>query len=96
MARDLRFASAPINPASTNFQLVINPSNVGSAYKLPQAAFWQAPVAADRSQGDIALVGYFVQWVTNSPTDFGPKLCRLVVDSTNFSFGDQRIGSTTL
>ena len=86
MARDLRFASAPINPASTNFQLVINPSNVGSAYKLPQAAFWQAPVAADRSQGDIALVGYFVQWVTNSPTDFGPKLCRLVVDSTNFQF----------
>jgi type II secretory pathway pseudopilin PulG len=84
MARDLRFASAPINPASTNFQLVINPSGVGSAYKLPQAAFWQAPVAPDRSQGDIALVGYFVQWVTNSPTDFVPKLCRLVIDSTNF------------
>jgi len=84
MARDLRFASAPINPASTNFQLVINPSNVGAAYKLPQAAFWQAPVAADRSRGDLALVGYFVQWVSNSPTDVGPKLCRLVVDSTNF------------
>jgi hypothetical protein len=86
MARDLRFASAPINPASTNFQFVINPSNVGAAYKLPQAAFWQAPVAADRSRGDIALVGYFVQWVSNSPTDIGPKLCRLIVDSTNFQF----------
>ena len=35
MARDLRFAAAPINPASTNFQFVINPPNVGANYKLP-------------------------------------------------------------
>ena len=86
MARDLRFAAAPINPASTNFQFVINPPNVGAAYTLPQAAFWQAPVASDRSHGDMALVGYFVQWVTNSPTDVVPKLCRLLIDSTNFQF----------
>jgi prophage DNA circulation protein len=89
MARDLRFAAAPINPASTNFQLVINPTNVGANYRLPQAAFWQAPVASDRTRGDIALVGYFVQWVneTNgSVTNFAPKLCRLLIDSTNFQF----------
>ena len=49
---------------------------------LPQAAFWQAPVASDRSRGNMALVGYFVQWVdeTNGPI---PKLCRLLVD-TNY------------
>ena len=63
MARDLRFAALPGNPASTNLQLIINPPNLGSDYKLPQAAFWQAPVAGDRSRGNMALVGYFVQWV---------------------------------
>ena len=89
MARDLRFAAAPINPASTNFQFVINPDSVGTNYKLPQAAFWQAPVASDRSRGDMALVGYFVQWVIESngaTTNFVPKLCRLLIDSTNFQF----------
>ena len=84
MARDLRFAAQPANPSSTNLQLVINPSNLGNNYKLPQAAFWQAPVASDRSRGNMALVGYFVQWVneTNgSAANLVPKLCRLVVDS---------------
>src|SRR5262245_55548764 len=42
MARDLRFAAAPINPASTNFQFVINPTNLGTNYRLPQAAFWRS------------------------------------------------------
>jgi type II secretory pathway component PulJ len=86
MARDLRFAAAPINPNSTNFQLVINPTNVGTNYRLPQAAFWQAPVANDRSHGNMALVGYFVQWV-NETNGSVPKLCRLLIDSTNFQFG---------
>jgi hypothetical protein len=89
MARDLRFAAAPVNPASTNFQFVINPTNVGANYRLPQAAFWQAPVASDRSRGEMALSGYFVQWVaeTNgSVTNSLPKLCRLLIDSTNFQF----------
>ena len=85
MARDLRFAAAPINPASTNFQFVINPTNVGANYRLPQAAFWQAPVASDRARGDMALVGYFVQWVAESNGSV-PKLCRLLIDSTNFQF----------
>ena len=84
MARDLRFAALPANPASTNLQLVINPASLGPNYQFPQAAFWQAPVASDRSRGNMALVGYFVQWVneTNgSPANLVPKLCRLVVDS---------------
>ena len=85
MARDLRFAAAPVNPASTNFQFVINPTNVGANYRLPQAAFWQAPVASDRARGDMALVGYFVQWVAESNGSV-PKLCRLIIDSTNFQF----------
>jgi hypothetical protein len=85
MARDLRFAAAPINPAFTNFQFVINPAGVSTNYKLPQAAFWQAPVARDRARGDMALVGYFVQWVAESNGSV-PKLCRLLIDSTNFQF----------
>ena len=61
---DLRFAALPANPAASNLQLVINPASRGNNYLLPQAAFWQAPVAGDRSRGNIALVGYFVQWVS--------------------------------
>jgi type II secretory pathway pseudopilin PulG len=80
MARDLRVAALPVNPGSTNFQLVINPPNLGNEYKLPQAAFWQAPVASDRSRGNMALVGYFVQWVDETKGHV-PKLCRLLVDS---------------
>ena len=82
MARDLRFATLPPDPSATNFQLVINPAGLAGKYLLPQAAFWQAPVASDRSRGNMALVGYFVQWVneTSGPV---PKLCRLLVD-TNY------------
>jgi type II secretory pathway pseudopilin PulG len=80
MARDLRFASLPPDPSAANFQLVINPANVGGSYLLPQAAFWQAPVASDRSRGNMALVGYFVQWVKEADGSV-PKLCRLLVDS---------------
>jgi len=80
MARDLRFALLPPDPSTTNFQLVINPTGVGSSHLLPQAAFWQAPVASDRSRGDMALVGYFVQWVSETNSQV-PKLCRLLVDS---------------
>ena len=84
MARDLRFAALPANPASSSLQLVINPPNVGTTYLLPQAAFWQAPVASERSQG-MALVGYFVQWV-NETNGAVPKLCRLLIDSTNYQY----------
>jgi hypothetical protein len=80
MARDLRFASLSSDPSATNFQLVINPAKVGGSYLLPQAAFWQAPVASDRSRGNMALVGYFVQWVKEADGSV-PKLCRLLVDS---------------
>lgn len=82
MARDLRFAAVNINPAASNLQFVINPTSVGGTYLYPQAAFWQAPASGDRS---LALVGYFVQWVTNGTTPT-PKLCRLLVDSTNYQF----------
>ena len=86
MARDLRFAAVNVNPAASNLQFVINPTNVGGSYLYPQASFWQAPVANDRSQGNMALVGYFVQWVTNGTRVSTPKLCRLLVDSTNYQF----------
>jgi hypothetical protein len=83
MARDLRFAELPPDPFATNYQFVINPAKLGNDYRLPQAVFWQAPVASEQSRGKIALVGYFVQWV-NEPEGPVPKLCRLLVDS-NYS-----------
>ena len=39
MTRDLRFAAAPINPNSTNFQLVINPTNSAPATNFPKPRF---------------------------------------------------------
>ena len=67
-----------------------------ATYKLPQAAFWQAPVASDRSRGDMALVGYFVQWVSQFADG---RRCRSSVGSLSippiFNFESLRTGSTT-
>ena len=76
---------APVNPASTNFQFVINPTKVGANYLLPQAAFWQAPVASDRCSrrygvgGILRAVGGRDEWIGSQTL---PALDRL----TNFQF----------
>ncbi|HEY5814554.1 MAG TPA: hypothetical protein VIT23_18105 [Terrimicrobiaceae bacterium] len=85
IARDMRVAAVSPNSAASNLQFIINPPNIGNSYLYPQAAFWQAPVANDRTRGDMALVGYFVQWITNGTTSI-PKLCRLLLDSTNYQY----------
>ena len=70
MARDLRLASLPLGKSNTtNLEFVINPAGVSSTYELPQAVFWQAPVASDGgTNGNLAIVGYFVQWINGAPS----------------------------
>ncbi|MBW8863455.1 MAG: prepilin-type N-terminal cleavage/methylation domain-containing protein [Verrucomicrobia bacterium] len=48
---------------------------------------WQAPIAADRSRGDVAEVGYFLKWKLPVPNDpkndvWRPQLCRFFVNPT--------------
>lgn len=81
MARDLRPAAMPADLAGSNLFFMINPPGVSTNFSYPQSAFWKAPTATDRSKGDLAIVGYFVQWV-NDPEAGGkkPKLCRLLLN----------------
>ena len=89
MARDLQQVSLPSarsgNPALFNtnsLELVINPSGVSTKYEFPQALFWQAPVANDGStNGNLAVVGYFVQWV-----DGAPYLSRVLINPSSASY----------
>jgi len=83
MARDLRQAALPSSRSNTNsLQFVINPSGVSAAYELPQAIFWQAPVATDGStNGNLAVIGYFVQWVEGRPS-----LTRLLINPSSSSY----------
>jgi len=83
LSRDLRQAALPSNRTSTNgIQFIINPPGVGATYENPQAFFWQAPVATDGStNGNLAVVGYFVQWVNGSPGT--PCLCRILINPSS-------------
>ena len=88
IARELRGATLPvaapknasgdiINIPDLNF--VQNPDSVGDNYKYPHCIFWQAPIANNLTQGDLAVIGYFIRWDTSGST---PKalLCRLFIN----------------
>jgi len=78
IGQELRAAALPLNRTnSTSLEFVINPSSIGSNYLNHDAIFWQAPIATDTSQGDLAEVGYFVRYVNNQP-----NLCRFFVNPT--------------
>ena len=51
----------------------------------PQAIFFQAPVATNTNQGNLAEIGYFVQW-DQTPGKVKPYLCRYYSDATKPSF----------
>lgn len=77
---DLTAALLPIDEtAQTNLQFVLNPAHLSSEFKNGDALFWQAPIATDRSLGDIAEVGYFVRWTLQNGAP-APVLCRFFVN----------------
>lgn len=81
MSRELRVAALPIDPGEISLQLVINPSDspsIGAEFLNHDAIFWQAPIGNDARAGNLAEVGYFVQWHGNQP-----KLCRFYVDPSD-------------
>ena len=84
MSRDLCQVTLPTSRSNTNsLEFLINPSGVGTSYEFPQAVFWQAPVATDGgTNGNLAVVGYFVQWVTNG-TSATPCLSRVLINPSS-------------
>lgn len=76
-------------PAATlGSQFLIASNQISTSYLNPEAAFWQ--VASDEGAGrTMAIIGYFVQWVTetnNSITTRRPVLCRLYLNQTNAAY----------
>ena len=83
MTRDLSQAAVPTDRTNTNnLEFVINPSTVTGTYENPQALFFQAPVATDGgTNGNLAVVGYFVQWVNGGGSSPGtPCLSRVLIN----------------
>ncbi|MGB8353722.1 MAG: hypothetical protein WCD79_07545 [Chthoniobacteraceae bacterium] len=91
ITRDLRQAAQPTDYSGPRLQMVITGSGstlVSGTYLNPQAMFWQSAVATDTSagsgygyKGNLAIVGYFVQWIGTTP-----KLCRLLVNPSSTDY----------
>lgn len=67
--------------ATLGSQFLIASNQISTTYLNPDAAFWQVA-----SEEGTAIIGYFVQWVTetnNSITIRRPVLCRLYLNQTN-------------
>ena len=67
-----------------NVQFIVNPpaAQVPDDYRSADAVFWQAPLATETSQGEIAEIGYFVKWDGDRP-----MLCRFFVNPSVTSGG---------
>lgn len=80
ISEELKRALPPLDRTSTNsLQFVINPPSVSTTYRNRDAVFWQAPIASERTGGDIAEVGYFIKWDQSKPGNPRALLCRLFV-----------------
>lgn len=100
ISADLSGALLPVDPAAEpakpNLQFTLNPSGISEDFRHPDALFWQAPVATDQSKGDVAQIGYFVQWDKGSSSENSnetedterarnprARLCRFFVNPTD-------------
>lgn len=95
---ELRSALLPVNRTDkANLQFVVNPANISSSFRNADSLFWQAPVAADQTLGDVAAIGYFVRWDESKPSNPRPNLCRFYAadstDGANFLIYSQAGGS---
>ena len=69
MTRDIGQAALPLSRTNTNsLNFVISPPWITKPQANTQSIFFQAPVATDGgTNGNLAVVGYFVQWVNGTP-----------------------------
>lgn len=97
LARDISKAMAPLNPTSqSSLDFVIDPPSLPTSYAYHDNIFFQAPVATDASAGELAEVGYFVQWRPDNTA----QLCRFFVnpsDTSNYQvYNTSGVGSPPL
>lgn len=84
VSRELQPALMPVDPADqTSLQFLLNPTAVPANLRNPDALFWQAPIASDRSWGDVAEIGYFLKWDGTTPGSPRPLFCRFFVNPTD-------------
>ena len=81
LASELQGALLPVSgsvgsSAQGNLQFLVNPASnrLPEACQLGDSIFWQAPLATDTTYGDIAILGYFIDWSGKTPS-----LCRLYI-----------------
>jgi len=92
IASDLRVAMLPQNRMETHsLQLVVDPPALLTAspnnYLFPHAIFWQAPIATNTTNGNIAEVGYFIRWdTTTNPSNPRATLCRFFVNPSDANY----------
>jgi len=89
IANELRMALLPVGRKNTSsLQFVVNPSGVtASSYNNYDSVFWQAPIATDATYGDVAEVGYFIQWDTSTAQNPKAILSRFFVNPPSSSAG---------
>ena len=89
IANELRMALLPAGRKNTSsLQFVVNPSGVtASSYNNNDSVFWQAPIATDATYGDVAEVGYFIQWDTSTAQNPKAILSRFFVNPPSSSAG---------
>jgi hypothetical protein len=84
--------SAPVGSDGVriaNLQLIINPPQLSDEYRTGDNIFWQAPLATEKTYGDVAEIGYFIKWIQNGAKTT-PTLCRFFVNpSMTDSTGNQ-------
>jgi len=79
---EMKQAVLPLDRTSQNGpQFVVNPAGVTATYRLKDAVFWQAPIATSQTQGNLAIVGYFIR------RDGGRyQLCRYFINPDEGSY----------
>jgi hypothetical protein len=88
IANELRMALLPVGRKNINsLQFIVNPAGVASSYNNYDAVFWQAPIATDATYGDIAEVGYFIQWNTGNAQNPKAELSRFFVNPPSSTAG---------
>lgn len=84
---ELRGAMLPVTLSTQsgqpNLQMLINPpaTMVPEDCQNPHCIFWQAPLATERTLGDVAELGYYVKW-DDSDASSVPSLRRFFVNPT--------------
>jgi len=84
IAQELQSALMPVDPTDQkSLQFVHDPTAVPATYANSDSLFWQAPVATDRTYGDVAELGYFLKWDQTKQGNPRPLFCRFFVNPTD-------------